>query len=162
MASSTARARLARGLCSARDGQRARVYAWENRVIGPHDSSQVAFAAAQGFIDAVWTESGLQYPPKVERLPRQTRVLMADATRLRIRLPPSLPAWCLLHEIAHAMTSTVEGASDGHGPIFMGVYVGLLSRYLRLRPDALHASLMQDGIAVHPDARPMFLDPAPG
>jgi hypothetical protein len=131
-------------------------------LIGPRDPSQILFAAAQGFVDAVWTESGLNFPPKVERLPRQTRVLMADATRLRIRLPPSLPAWCLLHEIAHAMTSTIEGASDGHGPDFMGVYVELLSRYLRLPPTALLTSLADDGIAVNSGARPMFLDRAAG
>jgi len=34
--------------------------------------------------------------------------------------------WCLLHELAHAMTSHVDGRSDGHGPLFMGVYVNLL------------------------------------
>jgi hypothetical protein len=142
----------------ARDGQRARVYAWENRIVGPHDPSSVPFTHAQGFVDAVWAESGLAYPPKVEPLPRRTRVLMADATRLRIRLPPRLPSWCLLHEIAHAMTSTVEGGSDGHGPRFMGVYLGLLARYLRLSAPALAASARQDGIAVDLAATPVFLD----
>ncbi len=142
----------------ARDGQRARVYAWENRVIAPHDPSRVAFARAQGFVDAVWAESGLAWPPRVEALPRRTRVLMADATRLRIRLPPDILAWCLLHEIAHAMTSTAEGASDGHGPRFMGVYLGLLARYLRLSAPALAASARQDGIAVDLAATPVFLD----
>jgi hypothetical protein len=30
------------------------------------------------------------------------------------------------------MTSTHDGASDGHGPRFMGLYLQLLDRYLRL------------------------------
>jgi hypothetical protein len=141
-----------------RDSQRGRVYAWENRVVAPHDPSTVPFAAAQGFVDAIWAENGLSYPPKVEPLPRHTRVLMADATRLRIRLPPVIASWCLLHEIAHAMTSTMDGRSDGHGPDFMGVYVGLLVRYLLLPFDALVTSLRHEGIAVNPAARPMFLD----
>jgi hypothetical protein len=141
-----------------KDAQRGRVYAWENRVVAPHDPSHVPFAAAQGMVDAIWAEHGLAYPPKVERLPRRTRVLMADATRLRIRMPEEIASWVLLHEIAHAMTTTLDGISDGHGPIYMGVYVGLLARYLRLSPDALIASLRQEGIAVDPKARPVFLD----
>ncbi len=148
----------ARRIRAARDGQRGRVYAWEDRAIAPHDPSVVPFAAAQGFVDAVWAESGLAYPPKVEKLPRATRVLMADASRLRIRLPPRISSWCLLHEIAHAMTSTAEGASDGHGPVFMGLYLTLVGRYLRLDPVALAASAAAEGIAVDLAARPVFVD----
>jgi hypothetical protein len=33
-----------------------------------------------------------------------------------------LSSWCLLHEIAHAMSSTYDGLSDGHGPVFVGLY----------------------------------------
>jgi hypothetical protein len=37
-------------------------------------------------VDAIWAEFGLHFPPKVERLPRQARSTMADATRLSIRV----------------------------------------------------------------------------
>ncbi len=30
------------------------------------------------------------------------------------------------------MTSTHDGVSDGHGPLFVGLYLNLLVRYLRL------------------------------
>ena len=146
------------GVVAPRDSQRARVYAWENRVVGPHDPSTVAFAQAQGFVDAVWSEAGLAYPPAIEKLPAQARSTMADASRLRIRVPSALPAWCLLHEIAHAMTTTMDGASDGHGSRFMGVYVGLLARYLRLPAADLIASAAAEGIATEAGARPIFLD----
>ena len=53
------------------DRQRARVYAWEDRVIGPQDPSMVPFPAAQGMVDAIWSEMGLLYPPRAERLPGQ-------------------------------------------------------------------------------------------
>ena len=130
------------------DRQRSRVYAWEDRVVAPHDPSTVAFAGAQGMVDAIWSEMGLLYPPRVERLPAQARRRIADANRLTIRLPRSVPSWCLLHELAHAMTTTADGASDGHGPVFVGLYVQLLARYLRLDPTALRNSLIAARVAV--------------
>jgi hypothetical protein len=62
---------------------------------------------------------------------------MADANRLTIRLPGTCPSWWLLYEIAHAMTTDYDGWSDGHGAKFMGLYVQLLTRYLRVPMDAL-------------------------
>jgi hypothetical protein len=143
----------------ARDTQRSRVYAWEDRVIAPRDASQVAFAAAQGMVDAIWSEMGLHHPPRVERLPAQARTRIADANRLTLRLPASTPSWCLLHELAHAMTTTHDGRSDGHGPGFVGIYVQLLGRYLRLEQDWLLRTLTEAGIRVRTDARPVFIDP---
>ena len=83
---------------------------------------------------------------------------MADANRLRIRLPPRTPSWCLLHELAHAMTSTQDGQSDGHGPGFMGIYVALLARYLRLDAAWLQGSLREAGIQLRLGATPAFCD----
>jgi hypothetical protein len=82
------------------DAQRSRVYAWENRVIAPCDPSFVSFPDAQGLVNAIWSEMGLRYPPKVEHLPKQARVTVATATRLSIRLSARTPSWCILHEIA--------------------------------------------------------------
>ncbi len=127
--------------------------------MAPHDPTEVAFAAAQAMVDAIWADMGLRSPPAVEPLPPQATATLARANRLSVLLPPRTPAWCLLHELAHAMTSTAEGRSDGHGPAFMGVYVRLLARYLRLDPAALVRSAAEAGIAVATDARPMFLDP---
>jgi hypothetical protein len=101
---------------------------------------------------------GLRYPPSVEPLPRQARRLQADANRLRLRVPEQLPSWVLLHELAHALTSTHDGESDGHGPRFMGLYLQLLDRYLRLPAASLEASLLQAGIMFDLSARPVFLD----
>ena len=141
-----------------RDCQRGRVYAWEKRVIAPRDRSLVPFASAQGMVDAIWAEQGLRFPPKVERLPRTARTTLADASRLCIRLPERAPSWCILHELAHAMTTTHDGVSDGHGAMFMGLYVRMLERYMRLDRPALLHSLGQAGIAVVPEAMPVFVD----
>ena len=139
--------------------QRSRVYAWENRVIAPRDRSRVPFPAAQGMVDAIWWEMGLRYPPRVEHLPPQARTRVADADRLTLRLPRLIPSWCLLHEIAHALSATHDGHSDGHGPVFMGLYVQLLGRYLRLGDAELLRSLEQAGLQVLTEARPVFVSP---
>ena len=144
-----------------RDHQCGRVYAWEERFVAPRDPSSVAFAQAQGVVDAIWADMGLRFPPKVMRLPRQARTTVADATRLLIRLADTTASWCLLHELAHAMSSTHEGDSDGHGPRFMGLYAQMLIRYLRVPPDALGKSLHDADIEVDIDATPVFLDDRP-
>jgi hypothetical protein len=145
---------------SARDPQRRKVYAWEEQVVAPRDPTRIAFADAQGMVDAIWTELGLRFPPKVEPLPRQATATVADASRLTIRLRRFTPSWCLLHEIAHAMASTHDGVSDGHGPVFMGLYARLLVRYLRLPEDELLCSLATTGIATDPIAAPLFVAPS--
>ncbi|OYV24702.1 MAG: hypothetical protein B7W99_00990 [Rhodospirillales bacterium 20-58-10] len=141
-----------------RDSQRSRVYAWENRVVAPDDPSFVSFSEAQGVVNAIWAELGLKYPPKVEVLPRQAKKTVATATRLSIRLPDRVPSWCLLHEIAHAMTTTVDSHSDGHNGMFMGVYIRLLAHYLRLNVDNLMRSARSELIEVTVNARPVFRD----
>jgi len=110
-------------------------------------------------VDAIWSDMGLRYPPAVEPLPPQATATLARANRLSVLLPPRTPSWCLLHELAHAMTSTADGRYDLHGPAFMGVYVRLLARYLRLDPAALIRSAAAAGIAVDANARAAFVDP---
>jgi hypothetical protein len=110
-------------------------------------------------VNAIWAETGLRYPPRVEALPAQARTRIADADRLTLRLRAQSPSWCLLHELAHAMSTTQDGNSDGHGERFMGIYVQLLIRYLRLDEAELLGSLREAGILVAEDARPVFIDP---
>jgi hypothetical protein len=144
-----------------RDRQRSKVYAWEERFVAPRDPSSTAFAHAQSMVDAIWGEMGLRFPPKVEPLPRQARLTVADATRLSIRLADSSPSWWLLHEPAHAMSTTHDGQSDSHGPVFMGLYARLLVRYLRVPIDALLTSLTAGGIEAYMQAEPVFIDAQP-
>jgi hypothetical protein len=128
-------------------------------VVAPADPTNIGFAAASGMVAAIWADLGLRYPPAVERLPRHPRRrTIARANRLCLYLPETTPAWCLLHELAHTLSSSQDGKSDGHGPVFAGLYVKLLERYLRLDRDELVQSLRAAGIAVDPDAQPVFLD----
>ncbi len=108
-------------------------------------------------VNAIWSDMGLRYPPAVRSLSRRTTTTVASANRLSLFLPEHTPAWCLLHEIAHAMTTTVDGISDGHGAVFMGIYVRLLTRYLRMDEAALVLSLRKAGIRLALDAQPVFV-----
>ena len=141
-----------------RDRQRALVYAWEDRMVAPRDKSTLPYTAAKDMVGAIWADLDLRYPPKVERLPGQARRLQADGSRLLVRLPQTMPSWLLLHEMAHALSSTHEGASDGHGPAFMGLYIQLLGRYMRWCRDELLHSAKADGVDVWPEARPAFIE----
>lgn len=143
------------------DRQRSRVYAWEDRVVAPFSGGDIARAEARRMVEAIWADLGLRHPPAVEPLPGQARRRLGDATRLRIRLPPQVPDWVLLHELAHALSASHDGASDGHGPRFLGLYAQLLLRYLRVPEEILWASLRQAGLRADPDARPFFVEPAP-
>jgi hypothetical protein len=109
-------------------------------------------------VNAIWSEMGLRYPPAVVALPKQASRTVGRADRLSIALANETPSWCLLHELAHAMTSHVDGRSDGHGPLLMGVYVKLLVRYLRLDQQLLCDSLQQAGVEILRVTRPVFVD----
>ena len=126
--------------------------------MAPRDLSFIAFLEAQGMVNAIWSEMGLNYPPKVEALPIQAKTTIASASRLSIFLPGRTPSWCLLHELAHAMTSTIDGQSDGHGPQFMGLYIKMLAQYLRLDLAELIRSIEAKGILIEPEASPVFLN----
>lgn len=117
-------------------------------MVAPRGEGEIPRAAAEGMVVALWAELGLRHPPRVRPLPPQTRRLLGRADRLTIELPARCPAWVLLHELAHAATSTLEGGSDGHGPRFMAAYLHLLTRYLRLDEAPLRAAAASRGIAI--------------
>ena len=126
--------------------------------MAPSDPTVLSFPAAQAVVDAIWSDMGLRYPPTVEPLSPKATATIARADRLSILLADRTPSWCVLHELAHAMPSHADGRSDGHGPVFMGVYVRLIVRYLRLDPQMLIDSLRDAGIEIACNAQPVFLD----
>lgn len=136
-----------------RDHQRGRTYAWESREVAPHDTTTINRADAQAMVDTLWAELGLRYPPRIASLPGRAKTLIGRADRLTIELAPRVPSWCLLHELAHSLTSSVEGESDGHGTRFLATYIFLLGRYLRLDEQALRRSAARAGLRVAADGR---------
>jgi hypothetical protein len=125
--------------------------------VAPRDPSVVLFPEAQGMVNAIWSEMGLRFPPKVEPLPKQAKRTIASATRLSLFLGERTPSWCLLHELAHSMTSTVDEISEGHSEQFMGIYLQLLAKYLRLNLSKLVESARDDSILVEARTFPVFL-----
>jgi hypothetical protein len=136
------------------DAAARKLYAWEDAVVAPRDRSRVPFARLQSLVDHVWAEEGLRWPPRIRPLPRQARGTVARATRTAIEAPPELPSWVLLHEVAHALSSDVDGDHAGHGPDFVGLYLRLLVRHARLDRAVLEATLAEAGIPWTANARP--------
>jgi hypothetical protein len=137
-----------------KDSQKNRVYAWENSVVSPHDRTAVPFDQIQNIVNYVWSGRGLEYPPEVRPMFKK-KTKKADATRTVVRFGEKTYTWVILHELAHSMTCTCDGRSNGHGSLFMGIYLQLLQTYLKLD---LFESANQSGLAVTPDAIPVFLE----
>lgn len=132
---------------SRRDSAARRLYAWEDAVVAPRDRSLVPFARLQALVDHVWAAEGRHFPPRIRPLPKQARRTVARATRISIEAPAELPAWVLLHEIAHALIADVDGNGLGHGPDFVATYLRLLVAHARMDRALLEASLRAAGIA---------------
>src|SRR3954462_8495691 len=144
-----------------RDPQRSRVYAREEAVVAPRDPSAIPYERAQMPVDGVWVAEQLLYPPRVAPMPRPARPPWATGSRTTTRLPQHrpTPTYVILHEITHALSSTVDGDSDAHGPDYVGLYMGLLDRRLRIPMPLLLFTAAQHGLAVNLAAKPRFQEP---
>ncbi len=130
------------------DYQQKRVYAWERKHVAPFDTAKISIETAEQIVNYVWAEEGLQHPPKVEYI-RDKRARSATGCRLKVRFPDGLLySWVVLHELAHAMTSNVDGASCQHGPKYMKVYINLLHKYQRLDYLQMKATAKMENVDV--------------
>ncbi len=117
-----------------RDYQQSKVYHWQSVILYPMDKSRVDFDQAHDLLYYVWRDEGLEYPPIIVPLAPNEKKASAKANRLKIWWPTnkSLPSFVLLHEVAHSMTTNYEGIGDRHGKDFVGVYMRLLNKHLRI------------------------------
>ena len=144
-----------------RDYQKSKAYAWEERAILVHDKTLVSHEYATQLLDYVWSEEGLSHPPKLRVFEHKTKSCNANASRLRINMQPEgITASILIHEIAHSMTCALDASIEGnwvidmHGPDWMGIYIKLAGKYLRLDVDKLLESARKEGLDVNMDATP--------
>jgi hypothetical protein len=137
-----------------RDFQKQRVYDWENGVIRPISSRNILFKDAQAFVDGVFLKHGWLYPPKVSLIPKQATKVLATGSRSELRLRPVTPAWIILHELAHTLTSTIDGNIDKHGPDFVGVYIKLLESVLDIPVPMTMFTLTKSNIKFNLGAKP--------
>lgn len=106
------------------DYQRQRVYDWEAVHIPP--GRWIPFEAIESYIADLYKRIGWKYPPIVKPMPKQVRKWAGDATHTVIRFPEyGANERTIIHEVAHAMTSTVHDTGDAHGPAFVGTYIRL-------------------------------------
>jgi hypothetical protein len=140
-----------------RDLQKSKVYKWEQQFVALRDTNPVPFKNIQSIVDYIWKREGLNFPPTVEPLPKQKHA-GGDATRLIVRFPEKTFSWVVLHELAHSMTATFDNKSNGHGSLYMGIYIQLLSRYLGLKYSDLVWSAQDAGLKVELNAKPVFID----
>src|SRR5262249_18563142 len=75
--------------------------------------------------------SGRTHPPKMVLISKAARRTVANANRLRIRIPRhGIKTTILLHEIAHSMTGSIDKPGD-HGPAFIGTFMRLVCHHIR-------------------------------
>ena len=114
------------------------------RAVAPCDPTSLPFTRRRAVVDAIWSDMGCATSGGRAAIATGHRD-DCRANRLSILLADRTPSWCVLHELAHAMTSHADGRSDGRGPLFMGVYLQLIVCYLRLDPRILIDSLRMRG-----------------
>jgi len=143
-----------------RDYQRQRVYDWENRNIEPKDSSIIPYAQAQMMVNYIWEQEGLLFPPSVREMPKQNRTVEAKANRSNVWVKPEgISSWVLLHELAHSLTTkTFDEDSQRHGPAFVGVYMRLLEKHLRIPLPLLMYSAQKEKVDFDITAKYEFVD----
>lgn len=130
-------------LCSS-DYQRSKVYHWEHML---PNGKHLSFAEIAHYVARIWAASGREHPPLVKPMPKQNRRWAGDATRCTLRFPENgATQRVVLHEIAHALTATVNGASDAHGPLFVSVYMKLLAKHLDIALPMLWYTATKDGV----------------
>lgn len=138
------------------DYQQNKVYAWEQKEL--KDLGKVPISLAQDLVNHIWTSEGLVYPPSVIPIHQNTKKWAGWATRCEIALQPMVSTLTIIHEVAHSMCATVEDDSNGHGPWWMGVYMKLLEKHMKIPLSILMYTANRDGLDFNITAYPIFLD----
>ncbi len=128
-----------------RDYQRTKVYRWQFSNVPA--GRWIEFKDIESYVNRVWQAQGLSFPPLVRPMPTQVTKWAGDATRATLRFPArGANERTILHEIAHAVTSTVHGGSDAHGPHFVTEFMRLLAKYLNVDIFALWYTATKSGV----------------
>ena len=136
-----------------RDNQRARVYAWERKVAGASmfTSQWPTLEECMGWAEPVWRKERARYglarknSPRIERPSWGQQSALAHADH-RITLPKwARNPWVVAHELSHRLSPRDEA----HGPRFVGILIGVLSRHCGYDVEELMASAQEMGVRYH-------------
>lgn len=143
-----------------RDYQRERVYSWEDQYIHSKDKQVVPYDSLQSLVNYIWAEEKLKFPPQIKPIPKQTRRILASATRMEVFVPEQgITTSVLIHELAHSLTNSFDGEiSSKHGPDFVGMYMRMLEKYARIPLPYLMFTAKQANVDFNINARVAFLD----
>jgi hypothetical protein len=129
--------------------QKSKVYAWERKHIP--EGKTIAFEDAQAYVNHVWAQENLRYPPIVKEMPKQTRRFLGRGNREAIWIPSEgASEHTILHELAHTLTMTVHGAAEpddtAHGADFVGTFIQLVGKHLNMSTFMLWHACTIEGI----------------
>lgn len=133
-----------------RDSQRSRVYEWEHPFTKTESTRFHTLEEVESYLKPIWRSERGRYGRAKAKMPELRPghgARHAHGNAYRIRLPRwARTPWVILHETAHALVPDAQ-----HGPRFVGVLIGLLSRHCGFDCDELMASA--DEMGVKYDAR---------
>ena len=139
-----------------KDYQKSKVYCWER--LHMREGQWLEFAEIEPYVHAVWKALGLKYPPLVENF-HAIYIYLVLVYRLTSALPATGASHAtILHELAHALTCTVAGSTDKHGPEFVGIYMKLAAQHLGESLFKLWYTAEASGVAFNPAATPSIND----
>ncbi len=117
-----------------RDFQRSRVYKWEDEVFPSTNTPTLSLDDSRELVHTIWDTRGPdEVPPPQVILGKSNG--RSSGCREWIRLHPDhLNPIVTIHETAHALLGAA-GSCDGHGPLFMRLFLELLERYAGEMPE---------------------------
>lgn len=139
-----------------KDYQKSKVYCWER--LHMREGQWLEFAEIEEYVHKVWKALDLKYPPLVEKLHANDKNL-GKGNRSMVAFPATGASQAtILHELAHALTCTVAGSTDKHGPEFVGIYMKLAAQHLGESLFKLWYTAEASGVAFNPAATPSIND----
>ena len=133
-----------------RDGQRSRVYKWEDVYVVPcFAEEKLNLEQCRQIVEAVYEECGFPVPAVDGGRRNQTTALGGP---LKVSLPPNMRnRGIVLHECVHGLMLYTVPHEPSHGAVFMRIYLDLLEEFGGLDPEEmeeLEASALRAGIKI--------------
>ncbi len=124
------------------------VYIWEDKQFPDCYGSYLSIRHCQEFVNEIWADLKLSSaPPKVVD-GRGAQYARAWDDKI------SLPKWSrnftvMIHELSHCVTGLIDETDNGeHGPIYVHVYMTLMTRYCNHKYRELETQAKENGVKV--------------
>jgi hypothetical protein len=140
-----------------RDFQQYRVYDWQFKHVPAGE--WIPFERAQEHVNHIWSAMSLSYPPMVSMMAANVTKWAGKANRGGIYLPAKgCNTRTLLHELAHSMTMDIDGLGHQHNEYFVGMFIVLIERFLKVPGPMLHYTAKLEGVNAKMGVQPSITD----